>query len=80
MAEGSVVTEQLEKVMEKAEVEVPSQMRVSIQPAAFSAQERVEVRQPGSPNVLMSASQVAELSLTIGPLNDKVSITEVSLV
>jgi len=42
MAAGPVVVEQQEEVTEKAEVEVPSQTGVSIQPAAFSAQERVE--------------------------------------
>ena len=43
VAEGPVVAEQAEEVTERAAVEISSQMRVSIQLAAFSAQERVEV-------------------------------------
>ena len=33
MAEGAVVVEQLKEVIERAKVEVPSQLRVLIQPA-----------------------------------------------
>jgi len=67
-------------VTEKAEVVVPSQTGASIQLATFSAQERVEVRQPSSPSVLMSASRVAEPSPTTGLLSGKALVTEVSLV
>ena len=80
MAEGPVVAEQAEEVTERVAVEVSSQMGVSIQQAVFSAQERVEVRQPGSPSVLMSASRVVEPSPTTGLLSGKALITEVSLV
>jgi len=67
-------------VTERVEVEVPSRLGASIQPAAYSAYEKVEVRQPGSPSVLMLAFRVAEPSLTTGVLSGNASVTEVSLV
>jgi len=54
MAEGIVVAEQ--SVVERAEVEISSQPGDSTQVEASSAQERVEVRQSGSPSVLMPTS------------------------
>ena len=60
MAEEAMVAEWPEEVMERDEVEILSQLGVSIQLAASTAQERVEVHQPGSPSVLMSTSWVAE--------------------
>jgi len=58
-----VVVEQAEEVTERAEVEVPSQLGVSIQLIASLAQERgMELQQSGSPSVLMLASQIMELS------------------
>jgi len=66
--------------MERAEEEILSQSGISIRLEASTAQERVKVHQPGSPSVLMSASRVAEPSLTIGLLSGKVLVTEASLV
>jgi len=79
MAEGVVVAERLEEVMERTEVEIISQPGISIRPAASSAQERgMKAQQPGSPSVLMPTSQVVEPSPTTRVLSGKASITETS--
>ena len=66
---------------EKVEVEVSSQPKVSIRPAAYLAQERgMEVQQPGSSSILMPTSWVVKPSPTTGVLSGKAPITEASLV
>jgi len=57
VAEGAIVAEPaVAEVMERAEVEVPTQPGVSTQLEVPLAQKRVEVQQPGSPCVLMMTS------------------------
>jgi len=80
VAEGAVVEEQPVKATDRAKVEITSQRGVSTQLEAFSAKERVEMQQSGSPSVLMSASRTAEPSPTTGLLSGKAPVTEVSLV
>ena len=81
MAEGSVVAEQPEEVMERVEIEILSQPGISIRPATSSAQERrMEAQQLGSPSVLMPTSRVVEPSPTTGVLSGKALITETSRV
>ena len=69
------------EVMERAEVEIPTQSEVSTQLEVTSAQEeRVEGQQLGSPSVLMSTPQVTEPSPTMRLLSGKALVTEASFV
>ena len=64
--------------MERAEVKVSSQPKVSTQLEVPSAQEeRMEMQQSGSPSVLMLTSRVAEPNPTTGLISVKVSIIKV---
>ena len=82
VAKGAIVAEQAAaELTERTEVEVPTQSRVSTQlKVPLAQEERVKVQQPGSPNVLMPTSQIAEPIPTIALLSGKAPVTKVSLV
>jgi len=68
-------------VTERAEVEISSQPGVSTQlEVPLAQEERVEVKQPGSPTVLMPTSLVAEPSPTTELLSGKAPANEASFV
>ena len=81
VAEGAIVVESpAVEVTERAEVQIPTQPGVSTQLEVPSAQERVEVQQPGSPSILMSTSRVVGPSHTTGLLSGKAPATKASFV
>ena len=81
VGEGAVVAERPEEMTKRAEVEILSQLGISIRSADSSAQERgMEAQQLGSPSVMMPSSRVVEPSPTTRVLSGKAPITEDSLV
>jgi len=82
LAGEPVVAEEVERpevdLVGRDDVEIPE---VSTQPGPSSVHERrVEVQQPGSPSVLMSALQIIDPSPTTRVFSSKVSIAETSCI